>query len=385
MKKFLGITKSNFGLGVLIFAFFALLYVIILKFAGSTDFSGHLHIARQQMELGTYFQGNFLFYLLVNLFSVFSEKWWLMKVSFCVLLAFATACKFILVETDLRHNNIDSSWYWALSLLFVFIVPLFSTWNSSWYLCGYLVPTIWHNSTTLFLFPFAFALFLLAQKQLKSYDRKRNVYILLLILLNIWIKPSYFFVFVCVYPLFLLFRYGFKSKHFYYALIPVIAGGIFLLCEYISIYYIKAYNPQDDSSVIISFSNITSVSWLSNRLKYAFVSLLFPFLYGVLHYRQVAKDRTFWFVWLQVFVAVLIYWICYETGERATHGNFYWQIVVCVWMLFFYTLRSLLISIKHSTSVLYKRMDYVLLSFYGVHVLFGLLYLIRMFVLKTYY
>ena len=30
-------------------------------------------------------------------------------------------------------------------------------------------------------------------------------------------------------------------------------------------------------------------------------------------------------------------------------------------------------------------MDYVLLSFYGVHVLFGLLYLIRMFVLKTYY
>lgn len=30
-------------------------------------------------------------------------------------------------------------------------------------------------------------------------------------------------------------------------------------------------------------------------------------------------------------------------------------------------------------------MDYALLCFYCVHVLFGLLYLIRMFVLKTYY
>lgn len=367
-----------------LFVLFFILYVAIHIFSHS-DFYGHITIAKNKLYAHSFFQGNFLLYLLLNIFSFFTAWLPLMMLALHSLLALSVVVRFNLVNNQFMQSGIKYSIFWAISLLFVFTIPLLSGWNGYWIYEGYLVPTIWHNSTTIFLFPFAFALFLLAQKQLESYEQKRDVYIILLVLLNIWIKPSYFFVFVCVYPLFLLLRYGFKDKHFYSALLPVIIGGVFLVWEYVSIYLFDVYNTKDDSSVIMSFSNITSLSWLLNRLKYAFVSLLFPFLFSVFHYRQVAKDRTFWFVWLQVFVAVLIYWLCYETGERATHGNFYWQIVVCVWMLFFYTLRSLLISIKKSTSILHKRMDYVLLSFYGLHVLLGILYLLRIYISQTYY
>lgn len=385
--------KQNKLLLSTVFLLLGVAYMAVLAAIpnGYNDMREHAAFAREMLSGVRPTAGNFIFYWLVNIFSLFSGNIRFSEISLCLLLAGATTYRLYwsqkkIVSVTAGGNNSRSD-YWlsfgfAVSLLFVFAIPIPSYSLDEFMYIGNYVPNVWHNSTVLFVFPFALLLFEQACRQLTQYDAQRNNWILLFIFLNVFIKPSYFFVFVSVYPLLLLLRYKFK-KEFWQGILPVMIGLVFLGLEFWSIYLTKDPFSNEKSSVIFQpfySSPLFPDLW---PMPYAFVfSLFFPLLYSAFNFNIVRKSQLFWFSALSLIVSVFIYLFIAETGPRATHGNFYWQIVICTWICFFVSLMALLKDFKQQGKTFKNSF---LLSVYGVQVVIGILYFVRLCATGNYY
>jgi hypothetical protein len=372
---------------VLFLVLFAL-YLLIIVFVRYQDMWDHACFARDMLTGKRPTSGNFIFYWLVNIFSFFSTEKIPSKISLCFLLACASTYRFYLCEERIKEvvyskNKIENQ-YWlavffAISLLFVFVIPIPSYFINHNFLIGNFSPNVWHNSTLIFLFPFALLLFEQSYRQLVSFDIKRNILITCLIFLNVFIKPSYFFVFICIYPLMLLVKYRF-TKTFYRGIIPVVIGLLFLLFEFWTIYLTKNPLISEKSSVI--FQPFYSSPLFTNLWSIPFsllFSLLFPILYVVFNVEKLKNSTLFWYVFLSFLMSVIIYLFVGESGPRATHGNFWWQIIICSWICFFVSLLSLLKDFEVYGKN-YK--NKLLMLVYCSHVFVGLFYFGRLFVVN---
>ena len=379
------ISKKEILLMSFLFVAFFFIYAYLTFFA-SSDKSIHALFARKMQEGAMTYPGNFIFYGLTNIlsfclsiFNIGTPS--LSRLSVSILLALATTYKFHWVYRNIFQKDFGewSRFLLALSLIFVVAIPIPSVFvTGNWYL-GNFTPNIWHNSTTIFLFPFALMLFTASIKQIEAFSNRVNWWILLLVFLNIFIKPSYFFVWICVYPLFLLAKYR-LTANFLKGLIPAIIGFLLLVVQYFYIFHFS--NTYDDilgtvvyeeSSVVIkpflAYSILAPISMLPLALLF---SMLFPLLYLFLNFKRLMKNTTFLFVYVSIFVAFAIYLLFIETGIRQYHGNFYWQIVVCVWLCFFISLSDLLKNKKQLGIKLYLS-----IAIYMVHVIAGIAYLGR--------
>lgn len=361
--------------------------------ADYNDIHDHAAFARQ-MALGQRpYSGNFLVYLMVNVLSFFSNNAVLSEAVLCLMIAGATTYRFYLASQKINQLVYSdglskkaeiSTLFWALSLIFVFAIPIpgYFTDDCFMYL-GSFVPNVWHNSTILILFPFALLLFDLSYKQLQSFDKQRNLFILILVSLNLFIKPSFFFVFICVYPLLLLFTYKFK-KEFWYSILPLAVGCCLLVLEYWIIYKVGIPTDKEASSVIFMpfYKNPEFGDELMQIPIALFFSILFPLLYSIFNISRLWKSTLFWYCLLSFVVSVLIFFFISESGPRASHGNFYWQIVICTWICFFGALVSLLKDFKTRGKT---GINNLLATVYLIHVVIGVIYFVRLLVTGGYY
>ena len=226
-------------------------------------------------------------------------------------------------------------------------------------------------------------LFDLSYKQLQVYDAKRNGWILLLIALNLFIKPSFFFVFICAYPVMLLYKYRFR-KEFWFSIIPVFLGGVLLIGQYIIIYKINTQVIKDTSSVVFMpfWKNPELREDIINIPVSMFFSLLFPLTYFILNFRKLIQNQLFWYTFLSFAVSVLIFFFISESGPRASHGNFYWQIVITTWLCFFVALVALLKDFKSEAKSVKNS---VLIFLFGIHTVMGGIYLAKILITGSYY
>ncbi len=375
---------------LLVFLFSA--YYALLKYidADKNDIVEHAKFARQMCTGTIPYTGNFMLYLLVNIFSFFTANVLFSEISLCLLLAFAGTYRYYLSFTKINEiGGIKSDKPWisilfAISLLFIFVIPIPSCFLGDYFMyIGNYAPNVWHNSTILFLFPFALILFDLSFKQLQVYDSKRNGWILLLIALNLFIKPSFFLVFICAYPLMLLIQYGFQ-KQFWFSIIPVMLGMIILIIQYVVIYKISGPAANDSSSVVfLPFYKNPELNQDMIYIPFAMIfSLFFPILYTILNFKKLYKSKLFLYTFLSFVFSVLIFFCVSETGRRASHGNYYWQIVISVWLCFFVTLRALIKDFKEKGNTIKNVFLFLL---FGVHVLVGIIYFVRILVTGSYY
>ncbi len=371
---------------LIVFTGFFILFLIIMYWVGwQSDLPAHVQIAKEKLENKDYFSGNFLMYTLLNLFSGFSGHRNVMKIVLCLMLSLATALKYGIVRDIFRQLTIYKYAKWvAVSLIFVYIIPMlyffkpFSLflYSGNLYL-EYYVPNVWHNSTIIFLFPFALCLYFLSLKQLRNFNKITNIQMIILVAINIFIKPSFFFVFVCAYPVMLLLKYGIKIR-FWKGMFPIFFGILCLMIEYISIYN----QASDGSSVVLLFDPVISMQFWKSKILYLLISLAFPFFYFVTHFNKCISDDEFLYVLLLIIAALGIFFVCYETGPRATHGNFYWQIVISMWLSFYYVVKNNLKDYMENGMTLLNKITNVL---YSIHVIFGLIYLANILITKTYY
>ena len=382
----MGIKRTTFSIvdTISIFVVSLLLFLVLMFYLDeSTDLTGHAKIAQWMNGSGNLFSGNFLLYFLMNLLSFFSGHLPFVEIALCFLLAAAVSFKYYIVKIYFtEHLKPYSSSIISISLVFIYILPLFYFLKyfgfflsaNNMYL-GYYVPNVWHNSTVIFLFPFAILLYLLSIKQLNEYDKKRNYFIAILVILNVLIKPSFFFVFLIAYPLTVIFKVGLKDSAKYF-LLPITTGLLSMLYVYLTI-----YSGGDGSAVTISFSNILNATFWINNGKYLLVSLFFPLLYFAFNYKSLIKDWEFLYVILLFIVSVGIFYLCREVGPRANHGNFYWQIVITTWLVFLYMAKQLFVVNVKQTNL---RLNSLFKVLYSLHVVMGVVYIIKLLMTKDF-
>lgn len=380
--------RFSFRKVLVVFFIFVSLFVsfnYFINIFSNGDMRTHALFARQMLLGERPTGGNFLFYWLVNIFSFFSINVAPSQISLCFLLAVATTYKYhltenyfskILIQSPLMKEKQLYSVLIAISLLIVMAIPIPGFFVTHSFVKGSFVPNNWYNSTVIFLFPFALLLFYYSFKQIISYETNRNWWMILLIVLNIFIKPSYFFVFIIVYPVFLLFKYKLK-REFWVAMIPPLFGIVLLMIEFFFIYKYDSNTKNASSVVLKPLYSYTLESKLWQLPVSLIFSLLFPIAYSIVKYRKIKNSVLLWFTLFSVIVAVLVYLLLAETGPREIHGNFYWQVIICTWLSFFVALAALIkdIIVEGKT-----RINYFLMSLYTIHVFVGLLYFGRLFI-----
>ena len=372
-----------FALMVSIFAYI----MFVIKW--NSDLPAHARIAQQMLEEHRLFSTNFLMYFLINLLTFFTGAKYPMRAVLVLLLAAANTAKYTIVREAFREwTSSKTAKLASFSMLFVYIIPLmyflkplgiFLSADNMY--MGYYVPNVWHNSTILCMMPFAIACYLLSVKQFKQYTDRRNKYISLFLVLSVLVKPSFFFVYVIAYPIIMLSHYG-LSKTFSKSLLPLLAGGICLVYEYVTIYY---SGVNDGSSVVIDIAQLFTPDFWQSHILYLVVSLSLPLLFLCLYGRTIVRDPEFWFVLIMLVCGLGIMWCCRETGPRATHGNFGWQTIATMWFVYFYMLKTVINSEVSPSLQWGGHSRRVTLIIFGLHVIMGFVYLGKFLVTKSFY
>ena len=393
-SKILVMVKHNIDvLSVGLLMLFIFFRIMFFGYARS-DLPAHAGIARIMLENHRLFLGNFLMYFCVNLCSGFSGSIRLTKIVLAFFISAANTVKYVVVRKafgnfcPLRIAKLSS-----FALLFVFVIPillflkLLGLYNGFLYFPGCMglgcyIPNVWHNSTLLCMMPFAIMTYLLSIKQFDSFDGKRNLYISLLVVIGVLIKPSFFLIWTVAFPI-VMFIKCHSKKDFYYSLIPVLFGCICLLYEYVTIFFsppiVPPIDPKDaDTSVVISIRELFFAEFWNSCYPFLIVSFLFPVIFVVAYWKVVLNDYEFWFVLVMLVVALGVSWCCHETGARHDHGNFAWQVICSLWFVFYYILKIVMrFDVSNDLGrVRVTNRGKVFLSVYGLHVIIGLWYLV---------
>jgi hypothetical protein len=347
------------------------------------------------MAKGEAFIGNFLFFVTVLIFSFWSTSFKILLVSAIFVIALSIAFKFFITQ-KLLLSSLDNSIthvttkiasdYLAVILAFVLIVC--SVINipglefTKYFIVGQFPPNVWHNSTTIFLMPFAILLFYKSYELINEYSSKKALIVCLLILLNALAKPSFILCFAVAYPI-VLFENYLLSKQFWIRITPLIFTFFILAAQYVvNFYFSKQMNIPDEGGIKIAPFNVwnkLSDNWAVSLL----LSTVYPLVFLLFYFRNAFRDALYKYAFVLFIVATLIMIFLSETGAREFHGNFLWQGIICNFILFLATCMTHLKIIGSNQKLGTK--DKLIFSVLFIHFLTGILYLIKFTVLKNYH
>ena len=368
---------------------------VMFGVADASDLPAHARGAQRMLKENRLFENNFLMYFIANLLSFFSGELFPIQCAIVVLISVSNTAKYVLVRDEFgQMYSVKTAKMASTALLFVYVIPvlyflkIFGVFpNTNNMYLQYYVPNVWHNSTILCMMPFAITTYFLSVRQLKHYDSKRNGVIALFVVLGGLTKPSFFFIYGVAYPICMLARYGVKGVR--YAFYPILAGCICVAYEFLTI-----YDGKDGSGVIISIMPLFTRAFWEDIILYFSVSMMLPTLFVLLYRKEIIKDIEFWFVMVMLVIALGISWCCMETGDRAEHGNFGWQVIVAMWFVYYYMMKVVLRegSVHHQADEggkiylgVSERRTAGLLVLYALHVVTGVVYLARFLITNNFY
>ena len=353
-----------------------------IAFSGiRTDIQAHAAWASRIFQGEVDPPANFLYYLVIHLAAGLQADIFPLLWASVVVLALAVAAKFalgfaILSQTGARPGVALGL---AAALLLAFSLP---TWDLSrgFWLLGETPPNVWHNSTTIALMPFAMALFWVSHRALREPTPQRDLAIAALSLLNVLVKPSFFFAFAIVYPCLVLRETG-VSRLLLQRLWPVAFGAAWVGVQYLVLFGLGiASTAPEHAGVRIEPFAIWS-AYSSNIPVSVLASTLFPAAHLLLRGRDLRDSLLLRYALLLYLASISLMALLAETGPRRWHGNFFWQSFVACQLLFL-SAASLLGPRLSARKVAWR--DRVLLAVLLLHGLAGVAYLARLLALRTY-
>lgn len=385
VKKLIHKNIDTIAVGVFMLLCFA---YVMFGIADDSDLPAHARGAQMMLKENRLFENNFLMYFMSNLLSFFSGALFPIQCAIVVLISVSNTAKYVLVRNEFcQKYGVKTAKMASAALLFVYVIPvlyflkIFGVFlNTNNMYLQYYVPNVWHNSTILCMMPFAIVTYLLSIRQFEQYDKKRNGLIVLFVVLGTLVKPSFFFCYALAFPIIMFVRYRF-GKEFFCSLLPVLIGCACVLYEFLTI-----YDGGDGNGVSIDVLPLFTLDFWESRILYFAVSMALPVLFVVFYYDEIHRDREFWFVLIMLVVALGVVWCCHETGLRAGHGNFGWQVISAMWFVYYYILKTILKRYKalkdNSCNRLQLLVSKGFLVLYGIHVVMGVLYLVKYMVTK---
>jgi hypothetical protein len=319
---------------------------------------------------------NFLLYILPSFF----ENIEISKFVFITILSFSVLLKFNIVfyifnEHLIKYNK-NILLIFSFLFMFIFSLPSLAIISNQFYLRTFPI-NVWHNGTIILVMPFAILLFYLIFY--KKINIKNIGIVLILILLNLFTKPSFLFVLVPLFSLLILLNVLFEKKIFikenYYYLLLTIFIGICVFIQYLLLF--ENNNPNEKNEVIITF---ILLKWEKIHVVNFFISIFTSFLFPIfyLYFTRYNIAKVDFKVYLSVLLSILIYLFISEKGSRAEHGNFSWQIVCSSFILYLFNFIEYLKNYNLFTKNIKIILNLILLS----NLIFGIIYLLRIFLIK---
>jgi hypothetical protein len=326
------------------------IFLISLTFFGAiilhqipTDIQAYPVFIQKTKAGAMYPPANFIYYLVVYTIALFRTDTESLLIASVITLSLAVSSKFAITRIFYVEHYSDFSDEKKTNLSFKvsLLVTLFSVsmlvvsnlpGGKHWYL-GQIPSSVWHNSTVIFLMPFSLLLFVLSYKQLLSPRRASILIITLLCILNILIKPSFFFAFAIAYPLMLLRRFGI-TKSLLHNLFPILIGCLVLIVMYYCIYIMNfgSLSVEKSGTAVKPFFVWSHFS--SNIFTSLVLSLVFPIIFLGLYWKNLLNQLIVQYSIALYLAGIFIFSLAAETGPREFDGNFFWQSVVCSYILF---------------------------------------------------
>lgn len=384
MKNFTSKLNQNFYIFIFLLAavyYYALLFVFDVK----TDIQLHTRVVSNIVE-GRDFPPNFLYFIAVYAAAFFQNNYQSLLYGSLIVIALTIAYKFFVTvrlfesETGLgerfdKNTAVLISNLAGFCLVTTFCIYLPKELGLTKYVyLGQLPPNVWHNSTTIFLIPFAVLLYWYSYQLLEKFEIKTLWWVIGMAFLNNLIKPSFFLCFAVVFPLMALIKFKLR-KEFFLCLIPVVFGFALIILEYIAIYKFGSYGRAGESSIAIEpfgwwrvYAEYISISFL--------ISVAFPLSYLLFYFNRVKDQPFLYYAYLLFSAATGIMIIFVEKGPRETDGNFFWQIIAANYILF------LAVAIDFTKHLLRERKlnirDMIIASVFALHLFSGWIYLAKM-------
>ena len=237
------------------------------------------------------------------------------------------------------------------------------------------------NATSISTKPFMIVVFFVFARILDTYEEKveiRDVVTLAIFtMLSTFAKPSFTFVFIPAAAIILAYRliknrFGTLKNTVLVCLAfaPTFLGLVF---QFWRIYTESGRGEDVESSIAIGFMK----SWIPN-FPYLlplviFMAIAFPLAVLFFHRKEIKTNTLYRLSWQIYIMATLQKMFIYETGERATHGNFGWGYLHGIFLLFV----ASVIVLKQSNAKRWQKI--ALWCLFGLHLVLGIWYFWRVF------
>lgn len=238
------------------------------------------------------------------------------------------------------------------ALVLNFVIGFYISWAGKSHYVAYQSGNLWHNSTYIFMRFFALLCLLAFLKYHETYKSGTNLkqWFLLSILLMVTtgIKASFFTVFGPVMALTLLYDLckGTKFVRVFTAALTVVPSFAVVLYQNIVLFG----NDTGNGFVIKPFYTL---SLRGEHPKVTVIlSILFPLMVGVMHIKDVWKNKYYTFSILFFLLGFIEVFLFAESGARSKDGNFLWGYAISIFVIF---AMSMVLFIKDIQEVLLKK------------------------------
>jgi hypothetical protein len=338
---------------------------------------------------------NFLYYVLVYIFCGLSNHFTLIMGATALITALFITIKFQVTRWLLQHyTQLLPNQVLILSSMQLVVMSLPSLevlTGGSAYFIPQLPPNTWHNSTLICVFPWALLLFQHSYESIFAPNRQNWLILTSLIFLNIIIKPSYFLVLIPSYPLaWVLFTNGtiLKQKIFWLYMLPVLLGIFLLLIQHHFLYHdirsVYYLSGRTEGAALIKPFHV----WRGHarNLPLSFLlSLAFPIYLTIAFGKQFWHSKWVQYIYLSSFFALCIYVLVSETNEHTFAKNYSWQLYITNYLLFTFGGAFILEQTRMLPWRVLNTKHRIALILYGLHVLSGFVYLLRMLITRDYH
>jgi hypothetical protein len=306
-----------------------------------------------------------------------------LQIGLLLLMIFSWLAKYFLAKHFLEETGVSklgSAWI-SLGLILLFPLYLFG-YEGDWQYLGKMTQNVWHNGSSIFVWPLCFLLFKDTLHWLNAESKKSGILILWAILILL-IKPSFLFGYIPGLAMILILRevpYGKRGR------------GILLILLFSALVGLSKYLIFDFNLVggnqFVNFNSRNGVSirpfavWL-HYAQYPFWDFLSSWLLLILAF--VFFGPKLWnhldvqfAAWIMIF-ALLVYFVFAEDGPGFFDANFLWQVPISSFILHLVLARRIWMlyqdSVKNNASIPLK---FITLSIVAMgYVTSGIYYLVH--------
>ena len=269
----------------------------------------------------------------------------------------------------------------AVTLTMIAPITLLALHDGYFYF-GYITLVNFHNPTVILVRPLALLSFILIVSSMEKQSSSKSILFHAgLVFLSALIKPSYL---VCILPAFIVLSAWQFIHHKHVDMRMLVLGflipAVFVLGVQFSITYFT-----DGEEGGISILPLEVESHFSGYLLPKFLlSILFPLIVLVFNLHALRQNNSIKLAWVGFLFGVAQMYLLAESGDRLYDGNFRWGAQIMSFLLFSASVRWIM-SALCGNEVSWRYSKWPITLAYVAHLLAGITYYVRSFILTTYF